>query len=373
MKNWFSSGCTILDLAVANKLPGGFPSGRITHIFGDPSTTKSVFALEPLGAAQRKGGKAFLVDTEYSLDYNWAELNGLTIDHIPEEEKEPKNGVFGLRHPETIEELFDSVITKANNEIAERELEHICAIGIDSLTSLPSVVELSDKLEKPTFGGDRAKQFGKAYRKVLRRIYKNGLAVIAIDQTRQRMDGGGITYSGGRAIRFYADVQIFLKVLEKITNKRGKTIGVVIGFEIKKNKVAPPFQIGKFRFLFKYGIDDIGSNLLWLRENKPLSDEQIEKIEKKVKEKFKARLKQAKKSGRSTKAIEKSQRQEIDKTIKSKLNRTWFEFKGVKKRSLDDMIKHIEENNYEKRLRKAISRTWKEINKAEDRKMKVRF
>ncbi len=57
-KEFFSTGCTILDLAITNKLPGGFPGGRISHVYGEKSTTKSALAIEPLGAAQRKGGLA---------------------------------------------------------------------------------------------------------------------------------------------------------------------------------------------------------------------------------------------------------------------------------------------------------------------------
>ena len=48
--HWLSTGCTILDLAIANQLPGGFAGGRISHVYGPESSAKSVLAQEPLGA-----------------------------------------------------------------------------------------------------------------------------------------------------------------------------------------------------------------------------------------------------------------------------------------------------------------------------------
>ena len=60
VKQYLSTGCTLLDLAIADRLPGGFPAGRISQVYGNESTGKSVLAMEALGSAQRQGGRAEL-------------------------------------------------------------------------------------------------------------------------------------------------------------------------------------------------------------------------------------------------------------------------------------------------------------------------
>jgi len=371
VKSWFSSGCTILDLAVANKLPGGFPGGRITHIFGDPSTTKSVLALEPLGAAQRKGGKAFLVDVECSLDFDWAETNGVKILDTDKNGKQKLRTDFEIYNPRTIEETFGKIIPRILKMMKDEKLESKCAVSIDSLTALSAAVDLTMDLGEATYGGDRAKQFGKAYRKLLRDITKAGLAIIVIDQLRDSFKmGAGKVYSGGRAIKFYSDVQILLDLTgEKIKNERGVVIGIEVGFLIKKNKVSPPFRDGKFRFMFADGIDDIGTSLQWLKENKPIEKEQLEKMRQELEDEITEHP-----DYNTPKKVKRQVELELKKKIKAICGRGWYEFCGVKKQKLSDMVEFISRKNLELRLRKLVYKTWQEIYKVEERiKEKVRF
>lgn len=380
VRGWFSSGCTLIDLAISDKLSGGFPAGRITHIYGLQSTTKSVLALEPLGAAQRRGGKAYYDDVENALNEKWLEVNGVTLDHDPFTEKEPSDGNFGLRNTETIEKLFDDTIPKILKEIEKRpELTDKSCYSVDSLTALPCKEELEKGLEAGTYGGDRPKKFGIGYRKRLREIAKKGLCIVVIDQLRDKFSkvsyGEQMTYSGGKAIGFYAYVQIHLKKGKIIENKNGKKIGVNINFIIAKNKAGEPFREGSFRFLFKYGIDDIASNIEFVKRNKDMSEEEKEKIRNEVENEFDDSLRAAEKSGRKA-SIGKVKKQiyvESNKRIKGEQAKGWYSFKNHKTKSLDEMVSYIEDNNLEGSLRKEVYRIWKEINKeVKIRKLKVR-
>ena len=102
VQNFLSTGCTVLDLAIANQLPGGIPRGRITQIYGSNSTAKSVLASTILGDAQRRGFNAFLADIEHTLDPEFAKLYGLDCDSKKLE----------LGYPETLEEMFDKWLMK---------------------------------------------------------------------------------------------------------------------------------------------------------------------------------------------------------------------------------------------------------------------
>ena len=257
VSHYLSTGCTILDLAVADKFPGGFAGGRVTHIFGPESTAKTVLAQEPLGAAQRASGIAHFVDVEYTLDHDRASLFGLKCEGDSWEES----------HPKSVEELFDIVI--AGFLSGRRPDNPPAAISIDSLSALPSEKELEENLTDGGYGTTRARQLSTAFRKYIRRLATSNVATIWIDQTREDISKPyyALTVSGGKALSFYASTRVEVSHKGKITNVHDKVIGVRIGFKVTKNKIGPPFREGEFRLLFDYGIDDVGTNLEWLKEN----------------------------------------------------------------------------------------------------------
>ena len=256
---FLSTGCTILDLAITDKLPGGFGAGRISHIFGPESTAKTVLAQEPLGAAQRMGGIAHFVDVEYTLDKERAhKLFGLSCN-IGDENWEES-------HPKTIEELFDGSIELL---LKGKDKDSIAAMSIDSLSALPSEKEAEDALNVAGFGTTRARQLSTAFRKYIRKIAVSNVAVIFIDQTRKDIGSpfNAYTVSGGEALKFYASTRVQVSNRGKILNKHKMVIGVNIGFKVVKNKIGPPFREGIFRLIFDYGIDNVGTNIQWYTEN----------------------------------------------------------------------------------------------------------
>jgi len=258
--HFLSTGCTLLDLAIANKLPGGFPAGRSTQIFGGESTGKTVLAAEAIGSSQRQKGKAWLDDTEGVWDLDRSE----TIHDVKPDELVQNDSA-------TLEELFDTNIRKAIDESIK--IVAPCCYVTDSLTTLPSVKETEEELGKASYGTSRAKTLSAAFRKIQDDLNKTNLALLFIDQERDNVGvtfGDSTTTPGGRALKFYASVRVRLSHEERIKNASEKIIGVRLGFFTRKNKIAPPFREGSFRVLFDYGIDDIGSSIEWLHENDPI-------------------------------------------------------------------------------------------------------
>ena len=56
IKEFISTGSTMLDLAIANKPNGGIAVGRITEINGLESSGKSLIGAHILAETQKKGG-----------------------------------------------------------------------------------------------------------------------------------------------------------------------------------------------------------------------------------------------------------------------------------------------------------------------------
>ena len=315
VRGWCSTGCTVLDLAIADQLPGGIPIGRIVQCYGAGSTCKSVLATTILGYAQRNGMRSFYNDVEQTLDPAFAELYGLDCSD---------DKTLRLICSETLEKLFDRDIKEVIFD--KKLLKTQKVMAVDSITALPSQAELKADMEKGTFGLTRAKQIGIGLRKYKSPLANNNMTLFCIDQTRDNISGYGkkeVT-SGGRGLEFYSSVRIYLKNDTKIENASGRTIGMWIKFVIEKNKVGIPFREGRFKILFSYGLDDIASNLYFLSEY---------------------------------------QNGEKD----AKLISTLIEFRGERKK-LKTWIKYIEENNWEEDLIQEVEKLWHVVYAPEDRK-----
>jgi len=321
VSSWASTGCTVLDLAISNRFPGGIPIGRITHIFGAESTAKTVLGMTILGDIQRKGGIAFFADVENTFDPEWAKLFGLNcLD----------SNIWCLGYPRTIEEYFDDYL----KSIIRLDDNRSKVIVTDSLSAMPSEAEVDANMKDGTYGTSRAKQMSQGFRKYIRPIAESKVSLVFIDQTRDNVGvvfGEKETVSGGRALKFYSSVRLHLYSGDKVKNKREQDVGIWIDFRVDKNKTAPPYRHGRFRILWDYGIDNIASNLNFLKEHQ--KDEDVD---------IKPGRKRKKKSGRIL-------------------------FDDVNK-FMEDMILHVEKNNLEDVLDKEVSDLWFEIYKTDPRK-----
>jgi len=298
---------------MANQLPGGFPCGRISHIYGPESSAKTVLMAEPLGSALRQGGRAICIDAECTFDFVRAgSVYGVDVDKLEYISPEDANL--------TIEYLFDNCFQTVEDEAAG---EPIC-VGVDSLSAIPSGVEMAETLSEKSYGMSRAKSLSKGFRTHIWKLNQKNISLIFVDQTRQNVGvtfGKKYTFSGGEALKFYASTRIMVNKTGEIKNKNKLVVGITVGFKVEKNKVAPPGRSGKFRLLFDYGIDDIGTNLQWLKEM----------------------------SGDSSYIVD-----------------------GKKNRSLDDAIKQVESNNLEKVIEAQVYKVWQEVYAVPERKERIR-
>lgn len=263
IKDWCSTGCTVLDLAISNVFPGGVPIGRIVQVYGGASTAKSVLATTILGYALRSGKHAFYADIEHTLDPVFASYYGLDCTH--------ENFFYGFSwdkpervqdQPRTLEEFFDAYL----GGILKLRTRKPKVIVVDSITALPAAFETNTEMIKQGFGAYRAKQISLGLRKYISLLAEKDVTLFVVDQTR---DNVGAVFSsevttGGRGMEFYASVRLHLTHGRKVVNSKEKDIGIWVNFKVEKNKVAPPFRQGKFKILFDYGMDDVVSNLSYL-------------------------------------------------------------------------------------------------------------
>ena len=74
VREWLSTGSTVLDTIISNDLnaDGGIPVGKLVEISGEAATGKSLLSYMILKDCQDKGGIPILIDTENAA--NWSFL-----------------------------------------------------------------------------------------------------------------------------------------------------------------------------------------------------------------------------------------------------------------------------------------------------------
>ena len=193
---------------------------------------------------------------EAAFDKEYAAKLGLPVDKID------------FRESETVEDWYNSIETETN--LPTKEKKDFTIYVLDSLDALVSEEEMDQDFNKAGFGMSKQKQMSKLFRRLVRKIRKNNILLIVISQLRDKIGvtfGETKTRAGGRALDFYASQILWLYEKGKI-KKGNLPVGLEIKAKIKKNKLWRPFREVDFSILFEYGIDDLGSNVDFLKDNK---------------------------------------------------------------------------------------------------------
>lgn len=275
---FFSSGSTILDLA----LGGGWPLGRVFNIVGDKSTGKTLLAIEAFANFKRvfPKGRMRYAEAEAAFDEGYAAILGFPSD--VEKPEEPL---------ETIEQFHYDL-----DEFTEKEGPSLYIL--DSLDALSDDAEVElfeknrkayeeGKEQKASYGANKPKKLSGLFRQLVQDIAKRDCSLGIISQIRDNIGvsfGETKTRSGGRALDFYASQVLWLAHLgtdTRTVRKNTLPIGVKILGKVKKNKVGTPLREAEFGITFGYGIDDEISMLNYLKDQ-GFSKETYDDLKKKV-------------------------------------------------------------------------------------------
>lgn len=261
---FFSSGCTLIDCV----LGGGWAVGRVANVVGDRSTGKTLLAIEACANFARTfdTGRIRYAEVEGAFDKPYAEALGLPLDRIEFAETEDGSTIF------TVEDWFEDLNAWAQELTEDQHGLYI----LDSFDALSDRAELKRDIDEATYGGNKAKQSGQVFRRVVQLLNQKQITLFIISQTRDKI---GVTFgekhsrSGGRALDFYASQALWLAQITKFKKTiKGveRPIGVKIKAKCKKNKVGLPFRECEFDLMFGYGVDDVSTNVAWLQSIKRL-------------------------------------------------------------------------------------------------------
>ena len=261
---WVSTGCAMLDVAVSNRPYGGLPVGRITEITGLEQSGKSLVSAHLLAETQKKGGVAVLIDTENAVSRDFLEVIGVDVSKLL------------YVAAETVEQCFEFTETIIE-KVRVASKDKLVTIVVDSVAAASTEKEMDADYGKDGYATDKAFIISKAMRKITNMIGRQKILLVYTNQLRQKMNampfGDPWTTSGGKALAFHASVRLRLKGTGQIkmkVNGNDKIVGMKVRAQVVKNRMGPPLRSTDFEIFFDRGIDNYGSWLGVMKENKLL-------------------------------------------------------------------------------------------------------
>ena len=255
--DFVSTGSTTLDLAISNRPNGGIAVGRITELNGLESSGKSLLGSHILAETQKKGGVAVYIDTETSVSTDFLGAIGVDV------------GSMLYLHLETVEDIFEA-IEELVTKIRESDKDRLVTILVDSLAAATTRTELAGDFDKDGWATSKAIIISQAMRKITQMIGRQKICLVFTNQLRQKlgvMFGDPWTTSGGKALPFHASTRIRLKNVGQI-KKGNDTVGMKMRAQVVKNRLGPPMRSADFNLFFETGLDNNGSLLQVLKDNK---------------------------------------------------------------------------------------------------------
>jgi RecA/RadA recombinase len=342
-KGLLSSGNTLLNLACSGRPFGAFTRGAFYLVVGDSTSGKTVLAGTCF--AEAAINKRF---DDYDLIFDNVENGALMFDKFfgekiasrikPPAYDEDRQPVYST----TVEEFYYHL--HLSMQRAQKKGRSVIYV-IDSENALSSDAEKKKQKEKRksiaddtetagTMTDSKAQVHSRNLRAACIDLRDTDSILIMISQTRDNMGFGAQfepkTRAGGRALKFYAMLEMWSSVKGKIKmTVRGKarTVGMLCHVKIKKNRFTGKDRSVTLPIYHSFGFDDIGACIDYLLEEKHWKNEGGEIHAKELR------------------------------------------FKG----SRGDLITYIEDKNMERDLRVIVGEVWNDIEEACEVHRKSRY
>ena len=210
---------------------GGWPRGRISEIYGRPSSGKTTMGLRAVASAQARGGRAVFVDAERSLNYHSATELGVDIREMI------------LCEPDTAEAAFDSIsrlVTDLRPEL----------VVLDSLAALVPKHEYDDASFPDA---NYAALIGRSLRLLGVQCSRSMTCLLILNQVRTRaglLFGDPTTTPGGNSLRHATYLRVEMRPVKRPTSK-GMPRRELVRAVIVKSKFCAAFE--QVEFELPYG------------------------------------------------------------------------------------------------------------------------
>lgn len=228
---------------------GGLPIGRIVELFSEEGMGKSALALGMVGAAQRGGYAAVMVETENGISEERALTYGVQLEDLL------------ILQPDYLEQALKQ-IEMLLDAVDPSEGETL--VVWDSLAATPTKAEIDTGIIDKAAQDARAILMSRAMRIFQQRIMSTKICLVIVNQTRHKrgvMFGDPMTTPGGSAVKFHASLRLQLMGGKATKDAMGNHISKDLTLFVKKNRFVPPFRKCRIRLDYVKGWDNDWSNL----------------------------------------------------------------------------------------------------------------
>jgi len=280
-ENFLSTGITILNLALTNSVDCGVEKGTMTWLRGSSSAGKTLVAL--LLCAEAANNPHF-----DNYDILYADVEGGVQFDI--------RALFGNKLANRLTFVFmsngepfrtvEDFYAFADKRQRDPKPFILIVDSMDALGTTPeaerfdkNIAEREKNLEKgegkeyvgisPGFGDGKAKINSAGLRRLRNRLPVNGSMFICLSQESVDITTGYKTVSGGSALRFFADVALWLAKggdIKCTWQGKERVYGQYSQFKIDKNRISGMKTKIQFPILLGAGICDTDACIDWLAE-----------------------------------------------------------------------------------------------------------
>jgi recombination protein RecA len=243
VKDYVKTGVPVIDYILGGK---GFPVGRVSELYGEPSSGKTAVAMHILKQTIDRGGLAVMLDSEATFSFQMASKIGLDRTKL------------AYIKPKTLEEIW-RMIEQIINHSKIKAPNQLVTIVVDSIASAPSLDETENDIAKAEMGL-RARINSKGLRKITIDISDSNICLILINQIRSaigQLYGDPDMIPGGKAIEFHASLKLKIskgKVIREDITSEKTPIGQMMRLKVTKNKLADPYKEAELEFFFDRGV-----------------------------------------------------------------------------------------------------------------------
>jgi RecA/RadA recombinase len=269
-----SSGSVLLNLACTGSAKGAFVKGDYVFLVGDSMSGKTWLSMTCFAEAVRK--KSF---DQYAFIFDDVESGcKVDIEHYFGKKTKARLQAPPLGTSETVQDFYANIVTALDKGPCIYILDSMDALGSDEDVEAihrHAKAKAKNKTDDSagSYGTQKSRANSKNLKTIIRKLSKTGSILIIISQTRENIGFGAQfnpkTRSGGKALRFYANVEIWTSIKKTLTKTiRGKkrSIGVLTECAIKKNRWSGQTNKVEIPLFNSYGIDDIQSCISFLCE-----------------------------------------------------------------------------------------------------------